>query len=210
MNWLAVRCVCAYNVSMETWQTIRIAPDYEVSSLGRVRRATPDKYGRRQKVLSQSPCGRTGYPRVNLFVDGRHIVRYVHPLVCEAFHGPKPTAKHQAAHYDGSKDNNAAENLRWATPWENSQDSIRHGTRPKGDEHPARKRPEIVRRGDRHWSRMKPEKVARGDANGMRTEEGRARAEAIRAATGSGKEIAARFGVSRSLVSEIRSGKIWT
>jgi len=194
---------------METWKPIRIAPDYEVSSLGRVRRAVPDKCGRRQKVLSQSPCGRTGYPRVNLFVDGKRIVRYVHPLVCEAFHGKRPSRTHQAAHYDGSKDNNTADNLRWATPLENAQDSIRHGTRPKGDSHPMRLRPELVARGDRHWSRHKPERVARGDANGMRSAEGRTRAEAIRAAEGTGKEIAARFGVSRSLVSEIRSGKIW-
>lgn len=195
---------------METWKQIHIAPDYEVSCLGRVRRAIPDKFGRRKKVLSQSLCGRTKYPRVNLFVDGKHIVRFVHALVCEAFHGQRPTPKHQVAHYDGTRDNNRVDNLRWATPFENSQDAIRHGTRPRGDNHFSRLYPERLARGDKHWTRIKPQNIKRGDANGMRTEEGRKRAEAIRSAEGTGKEIAERFGVSRSLVSEIRSGKIWT
>lgn len=52
----------------------------------------------------------------------------VHSLVCTAFHGPRPSPKHQVAHKDGDKTNNAAVNLRWATAKENIADKILHGT----------------------------------------------------------------------------------
>lgn len=50
----------------------------------------------------------------------------VHRLVCEAFHGQKPTPKHMTAHWDGNKKNNRPSNLRWATASENQADRVRH------------------------------------------------------------------------------------
>lgn len=53
-----------------------------------------------------------------------YFTETIHTLVCLAFHGPKPTPKHQVAHKDCNKMNNGYLNLRWATPKENIADSI--------------------------------------------------------------------------------------
>lgn len=106
---------------------------YEVSNVGRVRRIGA------AKVLAQGDC--RGYRTVALLNGGRHTTKCttVHILVCEAFHGPRPTPKHQVAHADGTRDNNAETNLRWATLAENIADKVRHGTLRFGERHPIAK-----------------------------------------------------------------------
>lgn len=42
--------------------------------------------------------------------------------------------RHQVAHNDGTKDNNRADNLRWALPEENQADRIVHGTDIRGED----------------------------------------------------------------------------
>jgi hypothetical protein len=69
-----------------------------------------------------------GYRRVHVRAEGRYRHVPVHTLVCLAFHGPRPTPEHQAAHGDGRRPNNDAGNLRWATPAEQYDDRRRHGT----------------------------------------------------------------------------------
>lgn len=107
----------------EEWRVIPFAPAYEVSSFGRVRRAVT---GRALKPRSD----RHGYVRTNLQITpgGPASTRLIHQLVCEAFHGPKPSPKHSVAHNDGDRTNNRAENLRWATASENQLDRRKHGT----------------------------------------------------------------------------------
>lgn len=75
---------------------------------------------------------RYGYERVALMRDGKSRQVTVHVAVCEAFHGPRPTG-YVAAHADGNKRNNSANNLRWATQAENVQDAIMHGAKPLGE-----------------------------------------------------------------------------
>jgi hypothetical protein len=58
-------------------------------------------------------------------------VFYVHRLMLETFVGPCPEGM-IACHNDGNPRNNTASNLRWDTPANNSQDSVRHGVIPKG------------------------------------------------------------------------------
>ena len=60
----------------------------------------------------------------------------VHRLVCEAFHGAPPKGRNHVAHWDGVRDNNNVENLRWASPKENAEDRMRHGTAPIGEQGP--------------------------------------------------------------------------
>ena len=46
--------------------------------------------------------------------------KYVHRVVCEAFHGPPPTPKHTVEHKDGNRLNNHKDNLCWLTASENN------------------------------------------------------------------------------------------
>jgi hypothetical protein len=103
----------------EYWRPIPGYPGYAVSSHGRVVSAI--RSGQLLKLWT-----RNGYASVQL--GAGNPILYVHRLVTEAFHGPAPTEKHEAAHWDGNPANNLAANLRWATHSENQLDSVRHGT----------------------------------------------------------------------------------
>lgn len=121
----------------ELWVTITGAADYSVSNLGKVRRDAPSTSPRGRAVvgrlLKHGRCGAgRRYARVVLYTNGKMQYASVHRLVCEAFHGPAPSAKHHAAHNDGDPLNNRADNLRWATAKENIADKAQHGTRLRG------------------------------------------------------------------------------
>lgn len=109
---------------MEIWKPVAINTAYEVSDLGRIRRIGASK--------CLTPGVTHGYEFVTLSAGGIHPQRRLHVLVCEAFHGQKPTTRHQAAHNDGNKRNNVPTNLRWATPAENAFDKREHGTHLDG------------------------------------------------------------------------------
>jgi len=53
--------------------------------------------------------------------------RYIAHLVLEAFDRPRPTGM-ECCHCDGNSLNNQFNNLRWATPRENTLDKYKHGT----------------------------------------------------------------------------------
>jgi hypothetical protein len=63
----------------------------------------------------------------------------LHRIICELFHGPAPSLKHVTAHTNGIKSDNRAENLRWATYKENTEDARGHGTLLFGTKAPANK-----------------------------------------------------------------------
>lgn len=133
--------VCLKIVSMkkEVWKIIERFPTYEVSNHGRVRRACDSLLGNYKKGRLLSPRYIAGYPAV-LFLVGDPAERVfknftIANLVCEAFHGPKPSPKHCVAHWDGNKKNSHYKNLRWATYAENSKDTIRHGKTFRGIRH---------------------------------------------------------------------------
>ncbi len=124
---------------MSGWEDL-----YHVSNLGRVKvlpRSTPcrNRWGdtvqhRPARIMKQTPTGPSGYFTVGLVGRGRKSKRVlVHRLVCEAFHGPCPQDKSHCAHWDGNPSNNRAENLRWATVKENSEDARRHGNLRVGE-----------------------------------------------------------------------------
>lgn len=77
--------------------------------------------------------GTRGHLSVTL-CPGRHQ-RLVHTLVLEAFVGPRPKGM-QARHFpDRNPANNAATNLLWGTPKQNSADRVFHGTDIQGEKH---------------------------------------------------------------------------
>jgi hypothetical protein len=113
----------------EVWLPIDGFPFYEVSNLGRVRSSNPRGMHTKSADGVMKPwIHEHGYPMVSLYAGGRWAKRTVHSLVCMAFHGPKPTVKHEVAHNDGKPPNVRADNLRWALHVENMADRIRHGT----------------------------------------------------------------------------------
>lgn len=115
---------------------------YQVSSHGRVKRlprfvrTKNDCFALKMGgILAPSKNKRTGYPET-LLSDGARKQRVnIHVLVCEAFHGPRPSSRHQVAHGDGSRDYNHKDNLRWASPKDNAADRKRHGTEYEGKAH---------------------------------------------------------------------------
>jgi hypothetical protein len=118
----------------EAWETVACSPNYEVSSLGRVRRLTAGPGTYAGKILSQ-PLSKNGYPQVNIRRDGAIKSTKVHTLVATAFHGERPTVFHEVAHRDGDRTNNRSENLRWATGIDNAADNIANGTHGIGERH---------------------------------------------------------------------------
>lgn len=108
------------------WLPVPSWPGYFANELGQIR-------GRRGWILTPQP--QDGYLVVKPCRDGKAYLRRVHVMVCEAFHGPKPTPRHEAAHGDGDRANCRPGNLRWATHKENSADMFAHGTKPIGEKH---------------------------------------------------------------------------
>lgn len=113
---------------MERWSTIPILPGYEASNFGRIRKILNGRIMYQNHDIY-------GYRIVRAYTHGVRKCFKVHRLVCAAFHGEPPTRLHQVAHADGIRDNNCPENLRWATPIENSRDRFTHGTMSLGEDH---------------------------------------------------------------------------
>jgi len=123
----------------EEWRPVVGWPEYEVSSLGRVRRvsaARGTKEGRILRPHVRKRRGRQEHLRVELSADGRRRRAFVHQLVCEAFHGPPPTPAHRVRHLDGEYQNNTPDNVVWGTSKENGDDSRRLGEMASGSRHP--------------------------------------------------------------------------
>lgn len=111
------------------WRPSPDFPNYLVSSEGQVRRILRDKHrrcGDLGRILRPSVAD--GYLHVILMRDRQRNTALVNRLVAHAFLGVPPSPEHQAAHWDGNRQNNRASNLRWASPLENQADKLRHRT----------------------------------------------------------------------------------
>lgn len=66
-----------------------------------------------------------GYPVARINGEGQ----YVHRYICDRVHGSAPSLSHQVAHSCGRGHLGCInpKHLRWATPKENSQDTLKHG-----------------------------------------------------------------------------------
>lgn len=97
---------------------------YEVSSLGRIF-SVDNGHPSTGRILKAKPNKR-GYPRVCLTAaDGSRRSVQLHILICETFHGPKPSGM-EVLHRDGTRRNHAT-NLRWGTHAENMAEAAEHG-----------------------------------------------------------------------------------
>lgn len=177
----------------EVWKPVVGFDAYEVSSLGRLRRCKPDAYGRGLGRILAGVKRSDGYVCYTLHLDRRQEARLGHRIVCEAFHGPRPHPRWHACHSDGNKANNAADNIRWDSPAGNNADKVAHGTLITGDTHRARSNGGYLPRGEAH----KQSKLTEQQVRNIRRD---SRAQRL---------IAADHGVTQSLVSQVRSGRIW-
>lgn len=122
-----------FNTALEEWRPVLgYEGAYEVSNQIQVR--SLDRWVERRNHSPQYRQGvvlstvlNDGYLQVALSIKVR---RKIHILVCEAWHGPKPTLAHEVAHFpDKNRLNATPENLRWATRQENMTDQLRHHQR---------------------------------------------------------------------------------
>lgn len=106
--------------------------------------------------------------------------RGAHRIVCEIVHGAPPSPLHEAAHSCGNSSCVNPRHIRWATSSENAADQVIHGTRLVGETHPNAK----IDWNAVAWIRS---------TKGLQTN----------------REAAAKFGVSPTTISMIRSGYSW-
>ena len=117
----------------EQWCLVLGFPEYEVSSLGRVRSArngTGTIKGWVQKPRPDSG----GYLSVALSRDDKVTRVRVHRLVYEAFIGPIPSGM-GINHINSNKRDNRLENLEVLSPQDNSIHASRGGRMPSGPRH---------------------------------------------------------------------------
>jgi hypothetical protein len=81
------------------------------------------------KMLSATRRKTGGYVSINHAMHGR---QRVHVIVCETFHGPRPSGM-QAAHTNDDPDDNRAANLGWKSPMDNIGDRELNGRTARGD-----------------------------------------------------------------------------
>jgi len=112
-------------VVVEEWRKVEGYPNYEVSSLGRVRNLLKNK---KEKILKGSKdCA--GYLRVGLCNEIHQKTLKIHILVGKAFH-PNPEHKKEINHL-GAKDDNRACMLEWTTHQENCAHATKNITKYK-------------------------------------------------------------------------------
>lgn len=123
------------------WVQIARFPRYEITADGSVRNRDT---GRVMAIVTVK-----GYYKVGL-CDGvtRQKLVSVHRLIWEAFAHPIPDGM-CINHIDGDKKNNALANLEVVTAQENTAHAKRAGLVLRGDNHPARRRPETRPRGEK-------------------------------------------------------------
>jgi hypothetical protein len=113
---------------IEIWKPVASLV-WEVSNLGRVRNG----YGQMLKPNSNGYYGQVALPDPEK--PRKQRTHHVHKLVCEKFHGPRPSPKHVVRHLNGNPRDCRAENLCWGTQKENIADQKKHGTDQSGSRH---------------------------------------------------------------------------
>lgn len=156
-----------------------ILDKYWISNRGRIRRGNN---------FLATPISKQGYPMIVLRVDGKAKGLYVHHLVLDAFVGPKPKGK-ECNHIDGVKTNNIYTNLEWVSRGRNLSQAYRMGL-AKG-------------------SRVTRNQGIKNVHSLLDEQQVREIRELTKDVGLSHSEIAQRFGVSKSVISDVKLRKTW-
>lgn len=115
----------------EIWKPVKGFERYfEISNLGRIKRTyatliTPSC----KKEIYKGNILKTnidrGYEKINLSVDGKRTLKYIHRLVAEAFI-PNPHNYKEVNHKDNNPSNNCVDNLEWCNREQNLSQMIKH------------------------------------------------------------------------------------
>ena len=169
---------------------------YEVSSLGRVdvRCVCATWPLRRQYLARTHPQdhfpGHHGYLFIQFVIPKQtSLAGPVHVLIAEAFLKSKPTPRHTVNHVDADKSNNAASNLEWMTPLQQTRHAI-------------------------EAQRMDPNHLKKYTLHGELHRRAKLTEEIVRVILYapirfSSLDLAELFGVSPSQISNIRTHKTW-
>lgn len=172
--------------SGEFWAPTHLTPKYEVSNLGRVRRAVAGHNTHAGKVLRQVLRQENGYLAVCLYpAPGKKVTWPVHRLVAFAFMPQEADTDLVVHHKNGDRLDNRLANLEWTTQRRNllyAEDMI----------------------GDVFWGVGEDNIAAKLTETAVR---------AIRRELAAGRTqsaIASQFGVHRTTVGRIANGQLWT
>lgn len=106
----------------ELWKAFPLDARYEVSTLGRVRRASNCR-------IRKTPIKQNGYPGLVFTHPGGSPKGYdLHYMVAVTWIGPRP-AGYDTSHQDGNKLNNCLSNLKYETRKENANKHFNNFTR---------------------------------------------------------------------------------
>lgn len=158
---------------------------YSVSNLGRIRRDRRGGGSWAGRVL-RATVGNHGYPFVALVKEGIERKRTVHRLVAEAFLGPCPPG-YEVNHRDSDRENPMIDNLEYVTRSENILHAYRHGSA--------------------RWNGRQPDPGRGESCSSSKLTEDQVRE--IRASSESDRRLAARFGVGKSTIGNIRTRQTW-
>jgi hypothetical protein len=165
----------------EVWYPIPGRPGYEISSHIRVRSFRNPRGGLLKKPhLMAMRRNKSGHIALTFRVDGRSIATYIHHVVAEMAHGPRPGGLN-VLHRDDDKSNNWPDNLYYGTQAQNTRDAIVNGLFVTGQ-------------------RRTQAKVTDDDVRQIRR---------LLAAGERQTEIGPKFGISSQLVNAIARGRRW-
>lgn len=157
---------------------------YQISNLGNIKSIGRQRRGERicyikEKILYPI-IDKYGYKRITLNYTTKKAF-YIHRLVLKAFIS-NPENKPQVNHINGIKTDNRLENLEWSTVKENTNHAEKTGLRnSKGESNPFSKLS--------HIEVVAIKNLLQGKTKGV--------------------QIAKRFNVSSSTISDIKKGKRW-
>lgn len=179
-------CIIEGMLYVEEWEDLIGYEDhYMVSSFGRIKSLAREVHRKLDSVsnipetLKKQRVNKFGYSTVYVSINKKYKHYMTHVLVAEHFIGKKPTPSHQVNHKDGNKQNNHVSNLEWTTPSENKKHAYRLGL--------------MCQKGENHASnKLNNDQVLY-----------------IFTSTVPVKELAVKFGVCKSSITNIKKGYTW-